>query len=80
MNKGKIENLGQMVMPVLKVLVIIFLRLEFDPENQRIMREGEKESGERGATWKTFRREGAVETWGFVKFSFRVFFYSGFKR
>jgi hypothetical protein len=22
------------------------------------MREGEKESGERGATWKTFRREG----------------------
>jgi len=58
MNKGKIENLGQMVMPVLKVLVIIFLRLEFDPENQRIMREGEKESGERGATWKTFRREG----------------------
>jgi hypothetical protein len=50
MNKGKIENLGQMVMPVLKVLVIIFLRLEFDPENQRIMREGEKESGERGAT------------------------------
>jgi uncharacterized membrane protein len=54
MNKGKIENLGQMVMPVLKVLVIIlviiFLRLEFDPDNQRIMREGEKESGERGAT------------------------------
>jgi hypothetical protein len=58
MNKGKIENLGQMVMPVLKVLVIIFLRLEFDLENQRIMREGEKKSGERGATWKTFRREG----------------------
>ena len=30
----------------------------FDPKNQRIMRELEKESGERGTIWKTFGREG----------------------
>jgi len=37
----------------------------FDPENQRIMRELEKESGERRTTWKILEKESAERgtTW-----------------
>jgi len=41
-------------------------------ERRRVVREGQLE--------KHLEERGAVETWGFVKFSFKVFFYSGFKR
>jgi hypothetical protein len=36
----------------------------FDPENQRIMRELEKESAERGTTWKIFGRGGRLRAKG----------------